>query len=238
MEEMIIVPPKEWTASEVNAKKAELGDNNLLTKAARPSVKKDHLLKNKRMSASEKARKLRPLSSAIATTSAKLRQLDVPSVGAAGEGGTNMTGKELVTPAVDKWMRHMIKSFSLNPQAAAPVPNPACSRIPVARPSAHARTESAPRTTTPGRRLIVRPRDESTPLGRSEITEGTGISRHGQIRLPLLDTPPDDDDKTGGARGDSSRTSWALSRLRPARGWEDWHRNTKARGGKRDGKKK
>ena len=121
MEEFILVPAKE-DPQEVARVKGELTDNARLTYAGRLGAKRRRILKDRTLSPDEKMKKLLPMSRAFATASRRVRQFNIPSA-VEGETGED-EDTELLTPALHKWMRRMVRT--LGPQtataAAAAVP--------------------------------------------------------------------------------------------------------------------
>ena len=116
MEEFLLVPAKE-DPREVARVKGELTDNARLTYAGQLGAKKRRLLKDPSLTPDEKMVKLLPVSKALARETRRIRQFKVPDT------ETEEEETELLTPAMDKWMRRMVKTFGRPTGATATTPS-------------------------------------------------------------------------------------------------------------------
>ena len=104
MEEFLLVPAKE-DPREVARVKGELTDNARLTYAGELGAKKRRLLKDPSLTPDKKMIKLLPVSKALARETRRIRQFKVPDT------ETEEEDTELVSPAMEKWMRRMATTF-------------------------------------------------------------------------------------------------------------------------------
>ena len=107
MEEFLLVPAKE-DPREVARVKGELTDNARLTYAGELGAKKRRLLKDPSLTPDAKMIKLLPVSKALARETRRIRQFKVPDTETEEEEEEDT---ELLTPALDKWMRRMVKTM-------------------------------------------------------------------------------------------------------------------------------
>ena len=111
MEEFILVPAKE-DPREVERVKADLVSNAKIDEAAILGARKRRILADKTLSPDATMAKLLPASTAYSRAANRVRQLSIPPT---LEQGGDETDKELVTPAIHKWLMRMGRTFVDNP---------------------------------------------------------------------------------------------------------------------------
>ena len=152
MEEIIVLPKKELPEI-VQWYKGELTSNALLNRAGHLAAKKKRLLADPSLDAAQAVQQTQPLSRALCEATKRLRQLP----GAEGPGVAVDEEKEdenLVSTALEKWMKRMVQSgLKREPKTPrqpppTPPPPPATARPALKRPAATSSTVPAKKTTT------------------------------------------------------------------------------------------
>ena len=155
MEEMIVLPKKELPEI-VQWYKGELTSNALLNRARHLAAKKKCLLADPGLEAAEAVQQTQPLSRALREATKRLRQL--PGAEGPGGGGVAVDQEEedenLVSTALEKWMKRMVQSglkrepkTPRQPLPSPPPPQPSTSRPALKRPAATSSTVPAKKTT-------------------------------------------------------------------------------------------
>ena len=210
MEEMIVLPKKELPEI-VQWYKGELTSNALLNRAGHLAAKKKRLLADPSLDAAQAVQQTQPLSRALREATKRLRQL----TGAEGPGVAVDEGEEdenLVSTALEKWMKRMVQSgLKREPKTPrqpppTPPPPPATARPDLKRPAATSSTVPAKKTTT-----------TKKPGPSAKIKKKKSFMR-GMLEEGLL---------AGYKSVDP--TPRARRRLDPAEGWEDWAQGRKLR---------
>ena len=213
MEEMIVLPKKELPEI-VQWYKGELTSNALLNRAGHLAAKKKRLLADPGLDAAKAVQQTQPLSRVLREATKRLRQLP----GAEGPGGSGVTGdveeeeENLVSKALEKWMKRMVQSGlkrePKTPRQPPPSPPPsptATARPALKRPAATSSTVPAKKTTTkkPG----------PSPKKKKKKSFMRGMLEEGLLAGYKSVDP----------------TPRARRRLNPAEGWEDWAEGRKLR---------
>ena len=210
MEEMIVLPKKELPEI-VQWYKGELTSNALLNRAGHLAAKKKRLLADPSLDAAQAVQQTQPLSRALREATKRLRQL----TGAEGPGVAVDEGEEdenLVSTALEKWMKRMVQSgLKREPKTPrqpppTPPPPPATARPDLKRPAATSSTVPAKKTTT-----------TKKPGPSAKIKKKKSFMR-GMLEEGLL---------AGYKSVDP--TPRVRRRLDPAEGWEDWAQGRKLR---------
>ena len=205
MEEMIVLPKKELLEI-VQWYKGEL---TLLNRAEHLAAKKKRLLADPSLDAAQAVQQTQPLSRALCEATKRLRQLP----GAEGPGvavDEEEEDENLVSTALEKWMKRMVQSgLKREPKMPRPPPPPppptATARPALKRPAAtSSSTVLAKKTTTtkkPG------------PSAKKKKSFMRGMLEEGLLAGYKSVDP----------------TPRARRRLDPAEGWEDWAQGQKLR---------
>ena len=208
MEEMIVLPKKELPEI-VQWYKGELMSNALLNRAGHLAANKKRLLADPGLDAAEAVQQTQSLSRALREATKRLRQL--PGAEGPGGGGVAVDEEEedenLVSTALEKWMKRMVQSGlkrepktprQPQPPSPPPPPPPSTARPALKRPAAMSSTVPARKTTT-----TKKPGPSSKKKKKSFM--------RGMLEEGLL---------AGYKSVDP--TPRARRRLNPAEGWEDW----------------
>ena len=148
MEEMIVLPKKELPEI-VRWYKGELTSIALLNRAGHLAAKKKRLLTDPGLDATQAVQQTQPLSRALRETTKRLRQL--PGAEGPGGGGVAVDEEEedenLVSTALEKWMKRMVQSglkrepkTPRQPPPSPPPPPPVTARPALKRPAATSST--------------------------------------------------------------------------------------------------
>ena len=215
MEEIIVLPKKELPEI-VQWYKGELTSNALLNRARHFAAKKKRLLTDPGLEAAEAVQQTQPLSRALREATKRLRQL--PGAEGSGGGGVVVDEEEedenLVSAALEKWMKRMVQSgLKREPKTPrhpppSPPPPPPTSRPALKRPVATSSSTVPPKKTT-----IT----TTKKPGPSKKQKKKSFMR-GMLEKGLL---------AGYKSVDP--TPRARRRLNPAEGWEDWAEGRKLR---------
>ena len=214
MEEMIVLPKKELPEI-VQWYKGELTSNALLNRAGHLVAKKKRLLADPSLDAAQAVQQTQPLSCALREATKRLRQL--PGAEGSGGGGVAVDEEEedenLVSTALEKWMKRMVQSGLKRepkmprqpPPPSPPPPPPTTARPALKRPAATSSTVPAKKTTTkkPG----------PSPKKKKKKSFMRGMLEEGLLAGYKSVDP----------------TPRARRRLNPAEGWEDWAEGRKLR---------
>ena len=219
MEEMIIVPKKELPEV-VQWYKSELTGNALLERAGRLSAQEKRLLEDPLLDADEAVQKVRPLSQALRTATKRLRQFPVGGVGEPpieGQGEEDEQDQELVSSAVEKWMKRMVQSVT--PRAKTErrtLPKP---RLP---PKLNHKQHLNPQKFPDSKGIYPLHHHPHPPPQETEVRPKTTLKKKSWTSAAL----------EGSLEGiKSSLTPRALKRLKAPPGWEDWEQGKKLRRG-------
>ena len=206
MEEMIVLPKKELPEI-VQWYKGELTSNALLNRAGHLAAKKKRLLADPSLDAAQAVQQTQPLSRALREATKRLRQLP----GAEGPGvavDEEEEDENLVSTALEKWMKRMVQSGlkrePKTPRPPPPTPPPtATARPALKRPAA---TSSS---TVPAKKTTKKP----GPSAKKKKSFMRGMLEEGLLAGYKSVDP----------------TPRARRRLDPAEGWEDWAQGRKLR---------
>ena len=156
MEEMIVLPKKELPEI-VRWYKGKLTSIALLNRAGHLAAKKKRLLTDPGLDATQAVQQTQPLSRALREATKRLRQL--PGAKGPGGGGVAVDEEEedenLVSTALEKWMKRMVQSglkrepkTPRQPPPSPPPPPSVTARPALKRPAATSSTVPAKKTTT------------------------------------------------------------------------------------------
>ena len=202
MEEMIALPKKELPGI-VQWYKGELTSNALLNRAGHLAAKKNRLLADPSLDAAQALQQTQPLSRALREATKRLRQLP----GAEGPGvavDEEEEDENLVSTALEKWMKRMVQSGLKREPKTPPPPPPATARPALKRPTATSSTVPAKKTTKkPG----------PSPKKKKKKSFMRGMLEEGLLAGYKSVDP----------------TPRARRRFNPAEGWEDWADGRKLR---------
>ena len=202
--------PKKELPEIVQWYKGELTSNALLNWAGHLAAKKKRLLANPSLDAAQAVQQTQPLSRALREATKRLRQLP----GAEGPGvavDEEEEDKNLVSTALEKWMKRMVQSgLKREPKTPRPAPPPA-PPTPAPPPPATARPAlKRPAAPVPAKKSTQKPGPSAKKKKKSFM--------RGMLEEGLL---------AGYKSVDP--TPRAQRRLDPAEGWEDWAQGRKLR---------
>ena len=208
MEEMIVLPKKELPEI-VQWYKEELTSNALLNRAGHLAAKKKRLLADPGLEAAEAVQQTQPLSRALREATKRLRQL--PGAEGPGGGGVAVDEEEedenLVSTALEKWMKRMVQSGLKRepkvPRHPPPSPPPPTSRPALKRPATTSSSSTVPPKKTTTTTTTKKP-------GPSQKKKKKKSFMRGMLEEGLL---------AGYKSVDPAPR--ARRRLNPAEGWED-----------------
>ena len=161
MEEMLIIPRAE-APDLVQKHSALLMEDGRLSHAARLAAHQERLLTDPTLPDDVAVERVKPVDSQLRPVVKKLRQLQTQPLTAEEEA---QEGQELLTPALSKWMRHMVRA--VQPDGAP-----------------------APADVTPAgrRRRLLPPTPSDTPR-REKTPTSSGKKRKTPSRIPVPFTP-------------------------------------------------
>ena len=212
MEEMIVLPKKELPEI-VQWYKGELTSNALLNRAGHLAAKKKRLLADPGLDTAEAVQQTQPLSRALRKATKRLRQL--PGAERPGGGGVAVDEEEeddnLVSTALEKWMKWMVQS-GLKREPKTPRQPPPPSQPPsTARPAL--KRPAATSSTVPAKKTTTTKKPGTSPKKKKKKSFMRGMLEEGLLAGYKSVDP----------------TPRARRRLNPAEGWEDWTEGRKLR---------
>ena len=215
MEEMIVLPKKE-VPEVVQWYKGELMGNALLNRAGHLAAKKKRILADPDLDAAEVVQQTRPLSRALREATKRLRYM--PGSGE-GQGRTALDDDEedenLVTTALEKWMKRMVQSGLKREPVTPRPPQPVTPRTAFKRPPSTA-------TLPPKKTKTPRTQSPEGSTSRTVPSQQKKKKKKGFWRGML-------DESLSAGYKSVKPTPPARRRLDPAPGWEDWADGRKLR---------
>ena len=172
------------------------------------------------MDADEAVQKVRPLSQALRTATKRLRQFPVGGVGEPpieGQGETDEQDQELVSSAVEKWMKRMVQSVTLRDKTERQTPQTG-RRATLSKPRLPPKPQMVPKPSKIPQ-LLQDPSPSPPPPPRETGACPKTTPKKKNLTSAALE---------GTWKGiKSSLTPCAVKRLKAPPGWEDWEQGKK-----------